>query len=61
MTTANSAPARLTTSQSAGAASPANEKTVVNRTGSGFHEGAVPTTRSRSATLRPQTSQAHGS
>ena len=61
MPTASSAPARLTTSQSAGPASPANEKTVVNRTGSGFHEGDVPTLSSRSATLRPHTSQAHGS
>ena len=54
-------PARPTTSQSHGAASPAGAKRVVKRTGSGFHDGPVRVFRSSSVISRPQPIQAQGS
>ena len=41
--------------------SPNSEKTVVNSTGSGFHDGPPVVCRSRWTISRPQTIQAHGS
>jgi hypothetical protein len=59
--TAAIAPARATTSQRSGAAEPKNEKTVVNITGSGFHDGPCAVTRSRCAISRPQMIHDQGS
>src|SRR3954468_5185264 len=61
-TTASSAPARTTTSQSPGATlSPNSEKTVAKSTGSGFHDEPDMVSRSRWATSRPQMIHDHGS
>ena len=55
-------PAREISSHRFGAASsPANEKTVVKNTGSGFHDGPLTVLRSRCAIWRPQMIHAHGS
>src|SRR3954454_24389309 len=60
--TASSAPARTTTSHSPGATSwPNSENTVVNSTGSGFHDEPDIVSRSRCATSRPQMIHDHGS
>ena len=59
--TARIAPPRATTSHRSGAALPKIEKTVVKRTGSGFHDGPPVVCRSRWAISRPQMIQAHGS
>jgi hypothetical protein len=55
------APARATTSQRSGAASPNSENGTVKRIGSGFHDGPFVVTRSRWRISRPQISQDHGS
>jgi hypothetical protein len=61
MTSARKPPARATTSQSAGAASPPSENGVVNSTGSGFQEGPATVFSSSRATSRPQLIHDHGS
>src|SRR5262245_64742147 len=60
-TTATIPAARTTTSQSAGAALPKIDRTVVTATGSGLKDGPPGVLRSRWATSRPQTIQAQGS
>ena len=62
MAVASSAPARATRSHSTGAvSSPNTEKTVVNTTGSGFHDGPPSVRRSRWAISLPHRIHAHGS
>src|SRR3954469_9029645 len=62
MASASSPPARATTSHRSGAAPvPITANGVVNRTGSGFHDGPAVVTRSRCTMSRPQISHAHGS
>src|SRR3954451_22677602 len=59
--TASSPPARAVMTQSPGAASPNSDQTVVNSTGSGFHEDPAVVLRSRCATSLPHTIQDHES
>jgi hypothetical protein len=55
------APARATSSHSAGAASPAGARRAVTATGSGLNAGPSTVSSRTAASSRPHSSHAHGS